>query len=134
MININYKIIYIYCKRLIWLRNIDVIFFTWTHNDEQKLERFLKDLLNFTLKLNLIHEASKNCIPFWDLKFKVVDGKLETDLYIRPTGRCHLHYLSSHPELTKYYVVYIQTLRLSRLCSLKKYFNHHELNMKEWFT
>ena len=64
LININYKIIYIYYKRLIWLRNIDVIFFTWTHNDEQKLERFLKDLLNFTLKLNLTHEASKNCIPF----------------------------------------------------------------------
>ena len=113
-------------KLLIWLRYIDVIFFIWTHG-EQELERFLKDLNNFAPNLSFTHE--QNCIPFLDLKVKLIDVKLETDLYIKPTD-CHqyLHYLSSHPEHTKR-----QTLRVNRLCSLEKDFNYHKLNMKEWF-
>ena len=64
-------------KLLIWLRYIySSIFFIWSHG-EQELERFLKDLNNFTLNLSFTHEASKNCISFID--FKVVDGNLETD-------------------------------------------------------
>ena len=65
-------------RSLIWLRYIDDIFFSWTHG-EQELERFLKDLNNFTPNLSFTHEASKNCIPFLDLKVKLIDGKLETD-------------------------------------------------------
>ena len=120
-------------KSLIWLRYIDDIFFIWTHG-EQELERFLKDLNNFTPNLSFTHEASKNCIPFLDLKVKLIDGKLETDLYMKPTDRHqYLHYLSSHPEHTKRSIVYSQTLRVNRLCSLEKDFNYHKLNMKEWF-
>ena len=59
-------------KPLIWLRYIDDIFFIWTHC-EQELERFLKDLNNFTPNLSFTHEASKNCIPFLDLKVKLID-------------------------------------------------------------
>ena len=120
-------------KPLIWLRYIDDIFFIWTHG-EQELERFLKDLNNFTPNLSFTHEASKNCIPFLDLKVKLIDGKLETDLYMKPAD-CHqyLHYLSSHPKHTKRSIIYSQTLRVNRLCSLEKDFNYHKLNMKEWF-
>ena len=76
------------------MRYIDDIFFVWTHG-EQELERFLKDLNNFTPNLSFTHEASKNCIPFLDLKVKLIDGKLETDLYMKPTDRHqYLHYLS----------------------------------------
>ena len=73
-------------KPLIWLRYIDDIFFIWVH-DEQELERFLKDLNNFTPNLSFTDQASKNCIPFLDLKVKLVDGKLETDLYMKSTDR-----------------------------------------------
>ena len=58
-------------KPLIWLN----IFFIWTHG-ERKLEKFLKDLNNFTPNLSFTHEASKSCIPFLDLKVKLIDGKL----------------------------------------------------------
>ena len=120
-------------KPIIWLRQTDDIFFIWTHG-EQELERFLKDLNNFTPNLSFTHEASKNCISFLDLKVKLIDGKLETDLYMKPTDRHqYLHYLSSHPEHTKRSIVYSQTLRVNRLCSLEKDFNYHKLNMKEWF-
>ena len=46
-------------KPLIWLRYIDDIFFIWTHG-EQELERFLKDLNNFTPNLSFTHEANEN--------------------------------------------------------------------------
>ena len=61
---------------LIWLRCIDDIFFIWTYG-EQELEIFLKHLNSFTHDLSFTHEASKNCIPFLDLKFKLIDGKLK---------------------------------------------------------
>ena len=53
---------------------------------------------------------------------------------MKATDRHHcLHYLSSCPKHTKRFIVYSQTLRFSRICSLEKDFNYHKLNMKEWF-
>ena len=95
-------------KPLIWLKYIDDICFIWIHG-EQELERFLKDLNNFTPNLTFTHEACKNYIPLVDLKVKVIHGKLETDLYIKPNDHHqYLHYLSSHPEHTKCSIVYRQ--------------------------
>ena len=63
-------------------------------------------------------------MAFLDLKIKLIDGKLETDLYMNPTDRHqYRHYLSSHSEHTKRFIIYSKTLRISRLCSLNKYFN-----------
>ena len=119
-------------KTLIWSRYID-IFFTWTR-DEQELERFLKDLKNFTPNLSFTHEACKNCISLLDLKVKKVDGRLENDLFMKPTDRHqYLHYLSSHPKHIKRSNVYSQSLQAKRLCSLRNDFNYHKLNMKKWF-
>ena len=66
-------------KLLIWWRYIDDIFFIWAHG-EQELERFLKNLNSFTPNLSFTDEAGKKCIPFFDLKVKLIDGKLEIDL------------------------------------------------------
>ena len=53
---------------------------------------------------------------------------------MKPTNHHqYLHYLSSHLEHTNCSVVYSQTLRVNRLCSLGKDFNYHKLNIKEWF-
>ena len=109
------------------------MFFIWTHG-EQELERFLnlKDLKNFIPNLSFRHEASKNCIPFLDVKVKLIDGRFETDLYMKPTNRHqYLRYLSCHTEHTKRSIVYGQTVRVNRLCSLEKDFDYHKLNMKE---
>ena len=93
---------------------------------------FLKHLNSVTPNLSFTYEASKNCIPFLGLKVKLIDCKLETDLCMKPTDRHqYLHYLSSHPEHTKRSIVYSQTLRVNRLCSLEKDFNSYKLNMKE---
>ena len=94
------------CKNLlISLRRIDDVFFIWSHG-EQELEIFLKNLKNFTPNLSFTHEAGKNCIPFLYLKVTVIDGKLETEMYIKSTD-CHqyLNYLSFHLEHTKSSIV-----------------------------
>ena len=120
-------------KPLIWLRYIDDIFFIWTHG-EQELNRFLMDLNNFTPNLSFTRGASKIWIPFLDLKVKLIDDKLETDLYMKPIDpHQYLYYLPCHPEHTKRSIVYSQTLCVNRICSLEKDFNYHKLNMKEWF-
>ena len=54
--------------------------------------------------------ASKNCIPFLDLKVKLIDDKVETDLFMKRTD--HHQYLitvSSHSKLTKCFIVDSQT-------------------------
>ena len=64
----------------------------------------------------------------------MIDGKLEIDLHVKPTdGYQYLHYLSSHPEHTKCSIVYCQTLRVNRLCSLEKDFKSHKLKTKNLF-
>ena len=94
-------------KALIWLRYINDIFFIWTHEQEQELERFLRDLKNFTRNLCFTHKASKDLIPFLGVKVKLIHHKLETDLYMKPTDRYkYLHYLFSHLEHTKCSIVY----------------------------
>ena len=50
-------------KPLIWLRYIDDIFFIWTHG-EQELERFLKDLNNFTPHLSFTLKLAKIAFHF----------------------------------------------------------------------
>ena len=94
----------------------------------------MKELNKFIPNLSFTQKASKDCIPFLDLKVKLIDGKLETDLYMKPTDRHqYLLYLCFHPEHTKRSIIYSQTLRVNRLCPLEKDFNYHKLNMKEWF-
>ena len=120
-------------KPIIWLRYIDDIFLIWAYG-EQKLERFLNDLNKFTPNLSFTHESSKNLIQVLDLKVNLIDGKLESDFYIKPTDRHqYLNYLSSHSEHTKRSIVYSQTLRVNKLSSLEQDFNYHKWNMKKWF-
>ena len=45
----------------------------------------------------------------------------------------YLENTSSYPEHTKKSIVYIQTLRLRRLCSFETDFVNRENEMKSWF-
>ena len=65
-------------------------------------QSFLQKQSKKPLSWCFTHEASKNCMPFLDLKVELIDGKLETDLYMKPTDASgHLHYLFSHLEHTE---------------------------------
>ena len=118
---------------LVWYRYIDDIFFIWRHGEE-KLKFFLDDLNKYHPNINFTHESNKECINFLDLKVSLLDNKLSTDLYIKPTDRHqYLHYSSSHPDHTKKSIVYSQTLRLNRVCSVEADFVRRKKEMKSWF-
>ena len=62
------------------------------------------------------------------------EGKINTDLYIKSTGRHqYLNFTSSHPNHTKRSIVHSQGLRVKRICSKKEDFLKHMREMKLWF-
>ena len=76
-------------KPLAWFRYIDDVFIIWTHGRE-KLNDFLK-LANENL-YGMVFEVgddsiSENSIPFLDVKVILRNGKLYSDLYIKPTDK-----------------------------------------------
>ena len=78
-----------------------MIFFIWTH-DEDKLKTFLEDLNLLRPIIKFTHESITEIIPFLDLRVKLSQRNLETDLHIKPTDRHqYLHYSSPHPGQTK---------------------------------
>ena len=79
-------------------------------------------------------ESRKESIAFLDLKVNAKNSKIITDLHVKSTDCCqYLHYLSAHPNHTKWSVVFSQTLCNSMLCSYEENFVKHQANMKSWF-
>ena len=114
-----------------WVRYIDDIFFIWTHGQE-KLKVFLED--KFHLNLTFTSNSSEENVAFLDLKVKLKQGKIETDLHVKSMDRHqYLHYTYSHPEHTKRSVVFSQGLRVSRICSREEDFRKHTTEMRSWF-
>ena len=112
-------------KPRLWLRYIDDVFFIWTESEE-KLKGFLNRLNDFHPNLKFTHEKSKSSVSFLDVSVSIVDNKIETDLYCKPTD-CHqfLHFNSAHPFHNKKSIVYSQGLRIKRLCSSPVAFEKH---------
>ena len=100
-----------------WWRYIDGIFMIWTHS--------VDDLQTFTTYLNNIHPTIKftsnysfTSIPFLDVNVSLINGKITTDLYTKPTDK-HQYLLQSscHPKHTKRAIPFSLALRLRRICS-----------------
>ena len=109
------------------------IFFIWTHG-EDKLKTFLENLNQFHPNIKFKHDSSAESIPFLDLSVKLLQGKFETNLHIKLSGRHqYFYYSSSHPGQTKRSIVYSQTLRVSRVCSHEADFRKYTTKMKSWF-
>jgi hypothetical protein len=61
---------------------------------------------------------SANMISFLDVKIQIIDGRITTDLYVKPTDRqLYLHNSSDHPATTKKSIPYGLGLRIRRICS-----------------
>ena len=71
---------------------------------------------------------------FLNVKVSLRNGKVFTDLYVKPTDRHrYLQYFSAYPYCTKKSVFFSQNLRVSRLYSSGKDFENHKHEMKPWF-
>ena len=116
-----------------WVRYIDDIFLIWTHGQE-KPKVFLEDLNKFHPNLKFTCDSSEENVAFLDLKVKLKQGKIETDLHVKSTDRHqYLHYTSSHPEHTKRSIVFSQGLSVSRICSQAEDFRKHTTELRSWF-
>ena len=69
-----------------WVRCIEDVFVIWTHGQE-KLKVFLKDLNKFHPNLKFTSDSSEENVAFLDLKIKLKQGKIETDLHVKSTDR-----------------------------------------------
>jgi len=118
---------------LLYLRYIDDIFMLWQHG--------LDELCVFTEYLNtrvntikFTKEYSPTEVSFLDVMVKIIDGKLETDLYSKPTdSHDYLLYSSAHPQRCKDSIPYSQFLRIRRLCSRIMDFETHVFLLSEHF-
>ena len=98
----------------------------------RKLKVFLEDPNKLNPKFT--RDSSEENVAFLDLKVKLKQGKIETDLHVKSTDRHqYLHYTSSHPEHTKRSIVFSQSLRISRICSQAEDFRKHTTEMRSWF-
>ena len=88
----------------------------WTHGNE-KLESSNAYLNSIHPTIKFTSERSTNSIPFLDVKILLENGKIETDLYCKPTDKHqYLPHSSSHPYHTKKSIPYSLALRLRRIC------------------
>ena len=70
-------------------------------------------------------------VEFLDLEIFVENGRLETNLYIKPSNlQLYLDFFSNHPEPCKEGVVYGQALRVVERCSKTEDRDKHLQNLK----
>ena len=69
-------------KPMIWWMYIDDIFFIWRHGRES-LKVFIEQVNTFHSTIKFTAEYSKEEVNFLDGNIKLIDGKLNTDLFVK---------------------------------------------------
>ena len=70
-----------------------------------------------------------------DVTVSLIDGQIETDLYVKPTdSHPYLHSSSCHPYHCKKSIPYSQALRLNRICSKNIFFYIPCNNFEKWLS
>lgn len=117
-----------------WFRYIDDIFMIWTAG-EKKLERFLNYINNSHDTIKFTWNYSREQVDFLDVTVLNRNGKLETDLYVKPTDKHqYLDSRSCHPRGCKEGIPYAQALRLRRICSLEEFFDDRARRLTEFLV
>ena len=118
---------------LIYLKFIDDVFFIWT-GSKTDLQNFLNELNTKYPLIKFEYEISKEKISFLDTEIYIKNNKLHTKIFRKKTDhQTFLNINSEHPKLLKSSVPYTQTLRIKKICSTKKDFDHHSRELKERF-
>ena len=81
-----------------------------------RLTEKLNNIMPGVIKLKC--NFSDNELEFLDLKIKIVNGWLETEIFVKPTNlQLFLDYTSNHPKHCKDSIVYSQALQVVERCS-----------------
>ena len=116
---------------LLWKRFIDdvLMLFRGTEQQCQDLVDYLNSLYPGVVKFK--HEFSTEKVEFLDLIISIVNNKIETNLFIKPSNKqLYLDFLSNHPDHCKEGVIYGQALRVIERCSNKDDVDKHLDNLK----
>ena len=116
---------------LLWKRYIDDVFglFKGSKEEFESLVLWLNTLKPGVVKFTA--NISYNQVEFLDLLIKIENGKLKTDLYIKPSNlQLYLNFNSNHPEPCKTGLVYGQALRIVERCADAQDANQHLENLK----
>jgi len=128
------KYVYTYEHQpLIWLRFIDDIFCIWTHWVDTLME-FINHLNTCHHSIKCTHEFGQQNISFLDTGISFHNGKLESNLYVKPTdSHNYLFFSLCHPRHTKEAILYSQFIRVRRICSNKRDFIANSEMLKHHF-
>ena len=114
-----------------YCRFVDDIFGIWLHG-EQSLKEFCKVANECHPRIKLTMEYSEEGVTFLDTRVYLVNGVIETDLYIKPTDRhLYLHSKSDHPSQMKRAIPYGLGIRLKSICSDDKSYRRNRKALKE---
>ena len=102
---------------LMYVRYIDDIFFIW-RGSEAELKKFLDTINTLHPSIKFDYEHSRTKSVFLDCRIQIVNRKIKTSVYSKPTDRkAYVHQKSFHPRSTKESIAYGQALRLRRICT-----------------
>ena len=101
----------------LFLRFLDDIFLIWHHGNES-LQLFINGLNNIHTRLRFTASISPTNIAFLDLNVYTENGKLKSDLYVKPTDVHNiLPFNSHHNPDTKWGIIKAQSIRYLRIIS-----------------
>ena len=119
---------------MLWKRYIDDVFglFKGTKEQFQSLVDWLNSLIPGVVKFTA--KISYTQVEFLDLVIQIENGRLKTDLYMKPSNlQLYLNYNSNHPEPCKTGLVYGQALRVVERCTDGQDASNHLKNLKDKF-
>ena len=118
---------------LIWLRYIDDIILIWTKS-RPELDEFIQHLNTRLPSIKFTAEVSQEEVSFLDTRVEIIDGKIVTDLYSKPTdSHNYLLYNSAHPRSCRDSIPYSQLLRIRRICSNITDYDRHACEYAGYF-
>ena len=115
----------------LWKRFIDDVFMLFKGSREQCQEfvSWLNSLEPGVIKFK--HEYSTEKVDFLDLTIAIENGRLVTNLFIKPSNQqLYLDFKSNHPDPCKEGVIFGQALRVLERCSKKEDSEAHLDNLK----
>ena len=118
----------------IWWRYIDDIFLIWEHGEES-LNLFLEKINKIHPTIKFTADWSCSSVNFVDVKVIMKDGKITTDLYVKPIDtHQYLNSSSSHPYHCEKSIPYSQALRLNRIGSNNAFFDQRCNELEHWLN
>ena len=116
----------------LWKHFIDDVLglFEGSKEDFEKFVEWLNSLMLGTVKFK--SNISQEKVEFLDLIISIQDGKLQTNMFIKPTNlQLYLDFTSNHPRHCKVGIIYGQALRIIERCSSITDQEFHLNNLKQ---